>query len=74
MITKSDLNQIRNVVREEITAVEERLNSKINNVSKEIQKVHDKLVEVSVALSDEDEKLTSRVTRIESHLDLKTLH
>lgn len=64
-----------------MSQVENRLEQKINDLAmqgvstrqdilSEIGKVHDKLVEVSMALSDEDEELTHRIERIEDHLNL----
>jgi len=82
MLTKTDLNQIKGIVHEEVdTIVEEKLNSKLKlelepikkdlkYLKKKVNKI-DKTVNLIVTNYDEaDVKLERRVKKIEQHLAL----
>lgn len=71
MLTKTDLNQIRNVVHEEVEiVVDERLDKKLKPIKINLRYLR-KTVDLIVKNYDEaDVKLERRVTRIEQHLML----
>ena len=70
-LTKSDLDQIRGVVHEEVeTVVDERLDEKLKPITKELRYIR-KTVEIIAKNYDEgDVKLDRRVRKIEQHLTL----
>ena len=71
MLTKSDLNQIRGVVHEEVDViVEEKLENKLKPIKKDLRYLK-KTVNIIVKNYDEaDVKLERRVRKIERHLAL----
>lgn len=71
MLTKSDLNQIRGVVHEEVEiVVDERLDKKLKPIKKDLKYLK-KTVDIIVKNYDEaDVKLERRVRKIEQHLML----
>jgi len=78
MLTKSDLHQIRGVVREEVdTVVEQKLEQKLEPIKKDLQylkkKVNriDKTLSLTVRNYDEgDVRLERRIRKIEAHVGL----
>lgn len=70
-LTKSDLDQIRGVVHEEVeTVVDERLDEKLKPITKELRYIR-KTVEIIGKNYDEgDVKLERRIRKIEQHLTL----
>jgi len=78
MLTKTDLNQIREVVHEEVdTIVDEKLDKRLEPIRKDLKylkkKVNriDKTVNLIVRNYDEaDVKLERRVRKIENHIGL----
>ena len=71
MLTKSDLNQIRGVVHEEVEiVVDERLDKKLKPIKKDLRYLK-KTVDIIAKNYDEgDVRLERRVKRIEQHLHL----
>lgn len=70
-LTKSDLNQIRTVVHEEVNGVvDEQLETKLKPIKKDLRYIR-KTVEIITKNYDEgDIKLDRRVRKIEQHLAL----
>lgn len=71
MLTKTDLNQIRGVVHEEVdVVVEEKLESKLKPIKKDLRYLK-KTVDIIVRNYDEaDVKLQRRVKKIETPIGL----
>lgn len=80
MLTKSDLNQIKTVVRSEISSVDSKL-TKLDlkltefqtETRKNFRKLEKKMDYVDKTLDREILKDRSRIKRIENHLGLQTL-
>ncbi|OGH20144.1 MAG: hypothetical protein A3D74_02470 [Candidatus Levybacteria bacterium RIFCSPHIGHO2_02_FULL_37_13] len=71
MLTKSDLNQIRGVVHEEVDVImEEKLEKKLKPIKKDLRYLK-KTVDLTVKNYDEgDVRLERRVKKIEAHIGL----
>lgn len=71
MLTKTDLNQIRGVVREEVdVVVEQKLEKKLKPIKKDLRYLRT-TVDIIVKNYDEaDVKLERRVKKIEEHVGL----
>jgi len=71
MLTKSDLNQIRVIVSDEVDSiVDKKLDIKLKPIKKDLQYIR-KTANLIIKNYDEaDVKLERRVRKIEEHLDL----
>lgn len=74
MLTKSDITQIRGVVREEVEMVVEEqidpLKKDVKILKKSVKKIEKTLDIVIKTFDDQDVKMAKRVTKIEQHLNL----
>lgn len=73
MLTKSDIEQIRGVVREEVEMVVEEqidpLKKDVKILKKSVKKI-EKTLDVAIkAFDEEDVKMAKRITKIEQHLN-----
>lgn len=71
MLTKTDLSQIRGVVREEVDIiVEKKLDSKLKPIKKDLRYLKKTVDLVVKNYDEEDVKLGKRVSKIEEHIGL----
>lgn len=74
MLTKIDLSQIRDVVREEVdTIVDKKLDVKLKPIKKDLKYLK-KTLDVFIDRTDREKtKLEKRVVRIENHLNISQI-
>lgn len=73
MLTKTDLNQIRGVVREEVdTIVDKKLDVKLKPIKKDLKYLRKTVKIIAKNYDEGDVMLARRVKKLEQHVGLPT--